>query len=63
MLVVLTLIFGFSWLPYQFYFVLIDYYPRITNMTGIQHIFLGFYWLAMSHATVNPVVYYFMNPT
>ena len=29
----------------------------------VQHVFLAFYWLAMSHAIVNPVVYFLMNPT
>eukprot|EP00095_Tigriopus_kingsejongensis_P008398 maker-scaffold9_size846264-snap-gene-4.22 protein:Tk08398 transcript:maker-scaffold9_size846264-snap-gene-4.22-mRNA-1 annotation:"hypothetical protein DAPPUDRAFT_54432" len=26
-----------------------------------KHIFLTFYWLAMSHAIVNPLVYFYMN--
>ena len=30
---------------------------------SLQHVFLAFYWLAMSHAIVNPVVYFLMNPT
>ena len=29
----------------------------------MQHVFLAFYWLAMSHGLVNPVVYFVMNPT
>ncbi|TRY77878.1 hypothetical protein TCAL_12047 [Tigriopus californicus] len=63
MLVVLTVIFGLSWLPYHLYFLCLYYNPSLSNMTGIQHIFLAFYWLAMSHAIVNPLVYYYMNST
>ncbi len=52
-----------SWLPYHAYFVLAYFRPGIRRFPGIQHIFLAFYWLAMSHAIVYPLVYYFMNPT
>ena len=27
----------------------------------IGHVYLGFYWLAMSNTCVNPVIYYVMN--
>ena len=63
MLLMLTLVFSVSWLPYHSYFVATYFQPDIRRFRGIQHIFLAFYWLAMSHAMVYPVVYYFMNPT
>ena len=62
MLVVLTVIFGVCWLPYHVYFLVLYHMPGMTSMRFIQHVFLAFYWLAMSHAVVNPVVYYLMNP-
>ncbi len=63
MLIVLTVIFGVCWLPYHAYFLVLYYFPSISFAAGIQHVFLAFYWLAMSHATVNPAVYFLMNPT
>ena len=63
MLIVLILIFGICWLPYHAYFIYANYNPEIMTMQNIQHIFLAFYWFAMTHSMVNPIVYYHMNPT
>ena len=63
MLVVLILIFGVCWLPYHAYFIYSYHYPSVRRMNNIQHIFLAFYWFAMTHSMVNPIVYYHMNPT
>ncbi len=63
MLLMLMLVFSVSWLPYHAYFVATYFSPEIRRFRYIQHIFLAFYWLAMSHAMVYPVVYYLMNPT
>ena len=30
-------------------------------MPLIQHVYLGFYWLAMANSMINPCVYYWMN--
>ncbi len=37
--------------------------PQVVSFEHIQHIYLGFYWFAMSNSMVNPIVYYIMNPT
>jgi hypothetical protein len=31
------------------------------TIKNVQHLYLGFYWLAMSHAMVNPLAYTFVN--
>ena len=63
MLVVLIFNFGVCWLPYHAYFIYSYHYPGVKSFKHIQHIFLAFYWFAMSHSCVNPIVYYLMNPT
>ena len=63
MLIALMVIFGVCWLPYHAYFLALYYVPTLGGIYGIQHVFLAFYWLAMSHALVNPIVYFLMNPT
>ena len=62
MLLVLVVIFGVCWLPYHVYFLYSYHFPGVRALSYIQHIFLAFYWLAMANATVNPIVYFFMNP-
>ena len=61
MLWMLLIYFGICWLPYHSYFIVTIYYPEMRAYPGIQHIFLSFYWFAMSHAIVNPIVYFIMN--
>lgn len=63
MLVTLLIIFGVCWLPYHGYFIYKNIYPEVERMPSIQHVFLAFYWCAMTHSTVNPIVYYLMNKT
>jgi len=63
MLVVLIVIFAVCWLPYHAYFIYSYHYPDVRKMQHIQHIYLSFYWFAMTHSMVNPIVYYLMNPT
>jgi len=60
---ILLLVFSVCWLPYHFYFIIIVYFPHIGKWRHVQNLFLSFYLLAMSHAVVNPVVYFTFNKT
>ena len=61
MLAVLVLVFGICWFPYHGFFIYSNMDPKILELPYIQHVYLSFYWCAMSHAIVNPVVYCVMN--
>ncbi|XP_076647502.1 tachykinin-like peptides receptor 86C [Halictus rubicundus] len=61
MFITVVAIFAICWLPYQAIFIFMYHYNQITHSTYVQHIYLGFYWLAMSNAMVNPIIYYWMN--
>ena len=49
------------WAPYHIYFIYSYHNPSIARKAYIGHIFLFFYWLAMSNTCVNPIIYYVMN--
>ncbi|XP_050343422.1 tachykinin-like peptides receptor 86C [Nymphalis io] len=61
MFILVIVIFGICWLPYHTYFIYTHFNPSILYMKYIQHVYLGFYWLAMANAMVNPIIYYWMN--
>ena len=61
MFVIIVTIFGVCWLPYHVYFIYAYHHKSIVNKPFIQHVYLGFYWLAMANTMVNPMVYYWMN--
>ena len=61
MFIVVVLLFAVCWLPYHSYFVYQFIDRHVTKYKYVQQIFLGFYWLAMSNAMINPLVYYYMN--
>ncbi|XP_022245713.1 neuromedin-K receptor-like [Limulus polyphemus] len=61
MLVAVALVFAICWLPYHVYFIYAYHHPKILKTDYIQHVYLAFYWLAMSNSTYNPIVYYCMN--
>ena len=56
-----VLIFMVCWAPYHIYFIYSYHHPSIARKAYIGHIFLFFYWLAMSNTCVNPIIYYVMN--
>ena len=56
-----VVIFMVCWAPYHIYFIYCYHNPSVTSYTYIGHIYLGFYWLAMSNTCVNPIIYYWMN--
>ncbi|RWS09663.1 tachykinin-like peptides receptor 86C [Dinothrombium tinctorium] len=61
MLITVTVIFGVCWLPYHLYFLYIFHNLELSAEPWVQHFFLGFYWLAMSNSTLNPLIYALLN--
>nr|XP_053656101.1 uncharacterized protein LOC128704905 [Cherax quadricarinatus] len=61
MLMVIVTIFMLCWLPQQGFFLYQYHNRHVLDTENIQHIYLGFYWLAMANAMVNPMIYYWMN--
>ena len=61
MLALVVVIFMVCWAPYHIYFIYLYHNPDITSYSYIGHIYLSFYWLAMSNTCVNPIIYYWMN--
>ncbi|KAJ9579513.1 hypothetical protein L9F63_004832, partial [Diploptera punctata] len=61
MFIIVFSIFAFCWLPYHGYFIYAYHNNSITASNYVQHMYLSFYWLAMSNAMVNPLIYYWMN--
>lgn len=61
MFIIIVTIFGICWLPYHLFFIYAYHNNRISSSTYVQHLYLAFYWLAMSNAMVNPIIYYWMN--
>ncbi|PNF38360.1 hypothetical protein B7P43_G08973, partial [Cryptotermes secundus] len=61
MFVIVVSIFAFCWLPYHGYFIYAYHNNSIVASSYVQHMYLAFYWLAMSNAMVNPLIYYWMN--
>ncbi|XP_064457574.1 tachykinin-like peptides receptor 86C [Ornithodoros turicata] len=61
MLITVVTLFTVCWLPYHIYFLYVFHHPNATYSDYTQHVYLAMYWLAMSHAMYNPMVYYIMN--
>uniref|UniRef100_A0A914WH49 G-protein coupled receptors family 1 profile domain-containing protein n=1 Tax=Plectus sambesii TaxID=2011161 RepID=A0A914WH49_9BILA len=59
MLALVMAIFIICWLPYQLYHTVLERY--ISNMSTAAYTYMAVYWLAMSTAMYNPVIYFFMN--
>ncbi|XP_075215348.1 tachykinin-like peptides receptor 86C [Lycorma delicatula] len=61
MFIIIVSIFGICWLPYHSYFLYTHHNTSLPYTSYVQHLYLSFYWLAMSNAMVNPLIYYWMN--
>ncbi|RWS05584.1 tachykinin-like peptides receptor 86C, partial [Dinothrombium tinctorium] len=61
MLIVVTVVFGICWLPYHLYFIYVYHNLHVTANEYIQHLYLGFYWLAMANSAFNPFIYGLLN--
>jgi len=57
----MAVVFAVCWLPYHSYFLYSYHNPNIMRAWYTPHMYLAFYWLAMSTCCVNPLVYYAMN--
>ncbi|XP_014241538.1 tachykinin-like peptides receptor 86C isoform X2 [Cimex lectularius] len=61
MFITVISIFTICWLPYHGYFIYVYHNKSIAMSSYVHHIYLFFYWLAMSNSMVNPIIYYWMN--
>ncbi|EDW42708.1 GM26156 [Drosophila sechellia] len=61
MFIAIVSIFAICWLPYHLFFIYAYHNNQVASTKYVQHMYLGFYWLAMSNAMVNPLIYYWMN--
>ncbi|XP_023718050.1 tachykinin-like peptides receptor 86C isoform X2 [Cryptotermes secundus] len=61
MFIIIVSIFAVCWLPYHAYFIYTHHNRSLAYSRYVQHLYLGFYWLAMSNTMVNPLIYYWMN--
>lgn len=61
MFIIIVSIFAVCWLPYHLFFVYAYHNNRVISADHVQTIYLAIYWLAMSNAMVNPIIYYWMN--
>ena len=61
MFIVIITTFAICWFPYHGYFIYQYYDSSIVYQVWAQHLYLSFYWLAMSTSMINPLIYYLMN--
>jgi len=61
MMIVVVAIFAACLLPYHASFFVANQHPHILDKTWSQLVYLAIYWLAMSNAMYNPLIYCWMN--
>ncbi|CAH1794500.1 unnamed protein product [Owenia fusiformis] len=61
MMIVIVAIFAVCWFPMHLYYIIVYHFPDLTLQPFVQHLYLVFYWLAMSNSMYNPLVYCWMN--
>lgn len=58
MFIIVVVMFGICWLPYHVYFLV---QAHLYKAEYVQHLYLAFYWLAMSSTMYSPIIYFRMN--
>lgn len=61
MMTLVVVVFAICWLPYQVYFLVGFMDPTIFSWTKMQQVYLAVFWLAMSSAMYNPLIYCWTN--
>ncbi|XP_076361629.1 RYamide receptor-like [Tachypleus tridentatus] len=61
MMIMVVTVFTFCWLPLNTLIVISDQDQTIWSYEHIQYIWFICHWLAMSHASYNPIIYCWMN--
>ncbi|XP_050051993.2 uncharacterized protein [Dermacentor andersoni] len=61
MMITVVTVFMLSWLPLNTYILLSDLDPGVNNYEHIRYVYFVIHWLAMSHASYNPLIYCWMN--
>jgi 7 transmembrane receptor (rhodopsin family) len=61
MLVIVVVLFGVAWFPFQMYFIIDVTIPEINYYQHINIIYFGCDWLAMSNSCYNPFIYGIYN--
>ena len=61
MFIVIVVLFGICWLPYNIYFLYVFHDPNVSRQPYIKNVYLSLYWLAMANSCINPFILYFMN--
>lgn len=59
----LSILVGFTlcWLPYQTFLMVQTFYPGALSGINSLRIHMALYWLAMSNALFNPILFYRMD--